>query len=330
VLSHPLVRRAGRVALGALPAPARRWVRMRRRDAATRVVTLDELDGVLEEAAHCFSRSEDDGRAFLAGIRMAPPPWPPDPFTSAYRRWAWDLYATVSGRGSYSVEHEASPFDFDEALRRPFPYATGSASVVGTDLVARGRIVAALGLTVPARVVEFGPGWGNLTADLSTMGHDVTAVEVDEGFCRLIAARAPSAQVVRSGMLEFASAFAVVPTDEPFDAAVFYESFHHCADHLQMLELLHALVRADGVVVFGAEPVDALAYPWGPRLDGLSLWSTRRYGWLELGFDERYFADVLHRTGWSLEAVGAPGESPPVFVARSLRAEETVGGMVLP
>lgn len=319
MLSHPLVRRAGRTALDALPEPARRWVRIRRRDAATRAVTLDELDGVLEEAANRFASSEDEGRAYLGGIRMAPPPWPPDPFTSAYRRWVFELYGAVSGRDGYSVGHEASPFDLDEALRRPFPYATGSAKVVGTDLVARGRIVAALGMAAPARLVEFGPGWGNLTADLSATGHDVTAVEVDEGFCALIAARAPSARVVRSDMLAFASAFAVVPTDEPFDAAVFYESFHHCADHVQMLELLHSLVRPGGAVVFGAEPVDLLTYPWGPRLDGLSLWSTRRYGWLELGFDERYFADVLHRTGWVLERTGAYGDVPAVFVARSLR-----------
>lgn len=273
---------------------------------------------MLEEAARRFAASEDDARTYLLGVRMVPPPWPPDPFTSAYRRWVWDLYAAVSSKGDYSLEHEASPFDLEESIRRPFPYATGSATVVGDDLVARGRIVQALGLPEPARVVEFGPGWGNLTSDLSAMGHDVTAVEVDEGFCRLLAARAPDVHVVKSDMLSFASAFAAVPTDEPFDAAVFYESFHHCADHLRMLELLHDVVAPEGVVVFGAEPVDVLAYPWGPRLDGLSLWSTRRYGWLELGFDERYFADVAHRTGWSLERrSGADGA--PTFAATSLR-----------
>jgi SAM-dependent methyltransferase len=315
------VRRAGRMVVAALPEPARRWVRLRRRDAATRRVSLDELDAVLDEAAGRFAVSEDDARAFLLGVRVVPPPWPPDPFTSAYRRWVWDLYAAVSAKGAYSLEHESSPFDLDEALRRPFPYATGSATVVADDLLARGRIVRALGLAAPARIVEFGPGWGNLTADLSAMGHDVTAVEVDRGFCRLLACRAPAARVVTSDMLSFASAFAAVPTDEPFDAAVFYESFHHCADHLQMLELLHDLVAPGGVVVFGGEPVDVLAYPWGPRLDGLSLWSTRRYGWLELGFDERYFADVAHRTGWRLERHDADG-SPPTFVATSLRGPD--------
>jgi SAM-dependent methyltransferase len=93
-------------------------------------------------------------------------------------------------------------------------------------------------------------------------------------------------------------------TDEPFDAAVFFESFHHCADHLALLDRLHRVVRPDGVVLFAAEPVQSLDYPWGPRLDGLSVWSSRTYGWLELGFDRRYFDAALARTGWAGHRVG--------------------------
>lgn len=304
--------RAAKLAVAALPQPLRRAVRMRRRDAASRLVSIGELDAVLEEAASCFGRGEDEGRAFLAGVRVAPPPSPPDPFSEEYRDWVFALYAKASGRGPYSVGHESSPFDLDEALRRPFPYATGSSVVVGDDLVARGSVVRALDLPAPARVVEFGPGWGNLTADLAATGHEVTAVDVDEGFCELIGRRVPAAHVVRTDMLSFAAA----PQGGPFDAAVFFESFHHCADHLALLEHLHAVVRPGGIVVFGAEPVDLLEYPWGPRLDGLSLWSSRRYGWLELGFDERYFPEALRRTGWAVRRLLGPTPSSTVYVAK--------------
>jgi SAM-dependent methyltransferase len=92
-------------------------------------------------------------------------------------------------------------------------------------------------------------------------------------------------------------------TEEPFDAAVFFESFHHCADHLAMLRRLHRIVRPGGAVLFAAEPVQRLDYPWGPRLDGLSVWSSRTYGWLELGFDTRYFDRALDHTGWSGQRV---------------------------
>ncbi len=82
-----------------------------------------------------------------------------------------------------------------------------------------------------------------------------------------------------------------------FDAAVFFESFHHCSDHLAMLRRLHDIVRPGGAVLFAAEPVQPLDYPWG-RGSTLSVWSSRTHGWLELGFDIRYFDQALVRTGW--------------------------------
>ncbi len=126
-------------------------------------------------------------------------------------------------------------------------------------------------------------------------GLDVTAVELDEKFCRLIEDRCQGpgrVAVVQADMLTFTA-------PEPFDAAVFFESFHHCADHLAMLRRLHDIVRPGGAVLFAAEPVQRMDYPWGPRLDGLSVWSSRTHGWLELGFDVGYFDRALSRTGWT-------------------------------
>ncbi len=170
-----------------------------------------------------------------------------------------------------------------------------------------------LGLTPPARIVEFGPGWGNLTEDLVSTGFNVTAVEVDEQFCELIRRRCPNPEllaVTQQDMLSF-------NPDDLFDAAIFFESFHHCSDHLAMLEKLHRIVRPGGVVFFASEPVQRLNYPWGPRLDGLSLWSTRTYGWLELGFDTSYFDNALSRTGWrgTRRLLGAAMGEPDVIVA---------------
>jgi hypothetical protein len=67
--------------------------------------------------------------------------------------------------------------------------------------------------------------------------------------------------------------------------------------------------------------VQRLGYPWGPRLDGLSVWSSRTYGWLELGFDTRYFDAALARTGWSGHRVmlGDRPSETDVIVASSTR-----------
>ncbi len=216
------------------------------------------------------------------------------------------------GRADYDTAFEASPFDLPAALARPFPYQTGSLGLVGRDLVARGHLLECLSGALPplasslprdsarVRVVEFGAGWGNLTADLVATGLDVTVVEFDPKFCSLIAQRCagPGGLTVSEGdMLGFA-------TDEPFDAAIFFESFHHCADHIAMLGRLHEIVRPGGAVLFAAEPIQRLEYPWGPRLDGLSVWSSRTHGWLELGFDAAYFDRALERTGWMGRRVG--------------------------
>lgn len=275
------------------------------------MVEIGRLDAALDEADRLFAGSEDEARAFLETFCLAPPAPPRDPFSDAYRRWTWDLYRTVSGRDAYSVESEESPFDVQAALSRPFPYATGSAAVVSRDLLSRGHLLATLGragVGPPARVVELGPGWGNLTADLAMTGYRVTAVEVGDRFASLLRQRCPAVEVVHADMLTFARR----PPAERFDAAVFYESFHHCADHLELLRSLHGVVGVGGVVALCAEPVDLLPYPWGPRLDGLSLWSSRRYGWLELGFDERYLAEALRRTGWV--ASQHPGPIPAATV----------------
>lgn len=295
-MSHALVgwKNLYREALTLTPAKLRRLLPRSGTDRP-RQVGIDDLDGLLAEAADLFQQSEDDARVFLAGFELAPPAgMPSDPFSPDYAAAVWDLYRAVAKRADYTTSNEESLFDEAAARSSPFPYSTGSPTVVGDQLIARGFLVKAMQLSPPATLVEFGAGWGNVTIDFATMGIDVTVVEVEPRFGALVVDRSPRPEklrVVVSDMLSFEA-------DAPYDAALFYESFHHCADHVAMLERLHDIVKPTGVVAFAAEPVMPMPYPWGLRLDGLSLWSTRRYGWLELGFGTGYFFEALQRTGW--------------------------------
>jgi SAM-dependent methyltransferase len=306
---------AGR-ALDVLPPRASRRARAVLRRPGPRRLTLDALDEELARATELMATAPDDAHALLQSFVLALPSSPPgDPFSEPYGEWTWDLYRRISGRDSYDTSHEASPFDLELARQRPFPYQSGSLTMVARDLSARGHLLRALSDLAPRRVVEFGPGWGNVTADMVATGLDVTAVEVDENFCRLVTERCHGPgrlEVEQADMLTFYAG-------HRYDAAVFYESFHHCADHLAMLRHLHGIVRPGGAVFFAAEPIQRLEYPWGPRLDGLSVWSSRTHGWLELGFDERYFTRALARTGWRAERqrAGARAGETDVIVARS-------------
>ncbi len=196
----------------------------------------------------------------------------------------------------YSTENEHSPIEVEDSVRRPHPYRTGSADIVGDQLILLGFLMKAIGADPPARVLEFGPGWGNTTLALLQTGYSVTAVEIELRFAEVISRRcadhAERLRVVTADMLTFSP-------QERSDVVLFFESFHHCTDHRLMLRRLHDLVADGGRVLFVGEPILDLPYPWGLRLDGQSLWSMRQLGWLELGFDRAYFMNALRESGWT-------------------------------
>lgn len=275
------------------------------RHRVTSITSDAELDQKLLQAAELFETSDDDARAFLRSFRLAPPSLPRDPFSKAYVDAQWSLYRRIARRDTYLLEMEETDVDPAVHALRPYPFITGSFAQVAEQLAVSGFLIRRLEPKPGDRIVEFGAGWGNLTLPLAQLGADVTAVEVGAGLAEILRRRAVGLNnltVVHDDMLSFAS-------EVPFDIALFFESFHHCSDHLGMLQRLRKIVRSGGRLALAAEPITSLPFPWGLRLDGMSLWCTRSYGWLELGFDNTYFAQALKRTGWV---------SPERFRSRSL------------
>ena len=256
-----------------------------------------ELDAKIEECNRAEAQSDDAMRAVFGSFRMDPPGGlPPDPLSEAYRRAQLALYRDVAGR-DYDTANEVTAFDIDAALRRPFPFSTGSAVTTGEQLMAVGWLIRATALPPGSRIVEFGPGWGNTTLALARLGHHVTVVDIEPHFCELLRRRAAQdgveIEVVNDDFLW------AERCGRRFDAALFYECFHHCADHLRLLRALREAVVPEGRVFFAGEPITRdFPMPWGLRLDGNSLWAIRKNGWLELGFRDDYFAGALAECGW--------------------------------
>ncbi len=267
--------------------------------------TLAELDEMIARLEQAVRSSDDELRRGFRSFRMELD-WsmPGDPFSPAYRRAVLEMYEWLHG-GPYSVDNESTPFDMDSALVRPFPYLTGSPATVGDYLIAIGHLVRTVGLGPGSRVLELGPGWGNVAVPLAQLGCEVTVMDVSPPFVDLVAARGRQVGVeIDARVGDFSSVEQVAAGDRPFDAVVFFESFHHCADHTELLEKLGAMVAPGGRLVFAAEPVERRFWqPWGLRLDGESLWAIRRNGWLELGFRRDYFLEALRRAGWRAELV---------------------------
>jgi len=279
------------------------------------VRTLDQLDVIMRELDAAAAISDDELRRVFRTFRMeSTVPSGIDPASEEYRTKQLELYRWLHGR-PYSVKNEVSTFDVEQAVAKPFPYCTESAETVGHQLIAIGHLIKHLALKPYSRVLEFGPGWGNTTIALARMGHDVTAIEIESNFVNLIRERA-SRNGVKVTVIQ-GDFFDCQALDRQFDAVLFYECFHHCADHRALIPILNSIVAPGGAIMFAAEPIsEEFPLQWGLRLDGESLWAIRRNGLMELGFKESYFRKLMADNGWMLR-LELSAETPwgAVFIA---------------
>jgi SAM-dependent methyltransferase len=288
----------------------------------TRMIdSLSELDEVLDGILARNPNLDEKGIQELAGIcfRMKGVRLPKDPFSAEYRKVQDEIYFRVSGKQHYHVDFESSQFDLETEKSNFFPYNTKSSVMVGNQLITQGMILRNIKLPTGSRIVEFGAGIGNVTLNLALTGYKVTAVEVGQSSIDLIRHRAgihgKEIEIAPMDMVEYAS------TAEPgtFDAALFVASFHHCHDHMKLLENLGRILKKDGIIYFADEPIHlaenpALPYPWGLRLDGLSTFFIRKHGWLELGFQHSYLAQTLAKYGWRLSKAPSQLSGFPNFL----------------
>jgi 2-polyprenyl-3-methyl-5-hydroxy-6-metoxy-1,4-benzoquinol methylase len=187
--------------------------------------------------------------------------------------------------------------------------------------MALGFIIRTMNLPSGASILEFGAGWGNTSINLARMGYAVTAVDIEPRFLDLINERAA---MLGLSLETACQNFGPVPDENGaprvFDAVLFYESFHHCSDHRKLVQQLKSMIKDDGIVAFASEPItDVFPLPWGLRLDGMSAWSIRNFKWLELGFQESYFRELMTRNGWTLTKNTCAGTHLGViFVAKKV------------
>jgi SAM-dependent methyltransferase len=266
----------------------------------TLIGSLAELDEALRKLDAAAAISDDELRRGFGTFEMRfPQDLPADPDSAEYRARQFELYEWLHGK-PYAVANEVSQFDATEAADRPFPYHTKSASTVGDQLIAVGYLIRTMDLPAGSRVLEFGPGWGNTTIALARMGCRVTVVDIEPNFLALVNERARRKHLtIETHQGDFS---VIARLNRTFDAVLFFECFHHCSQHQSLVAGLDRVVAPGGKVIFAGEPIaDDFPVPWGLRPDGESLWSIRRHGWLELGFQERYFRDLLARHGWRVE-----------------------------
>lgn len=258
---------------------------------------------------------------------------PADPFSEAYRRAVLDIHARISGRPCYdATTMEHAPLDVARIVARPGPGQRDS-QWLGNYLESFGRLIRKLDVRPGMRVIEFGCGEAELSLHLARFGCDVTVVDIDPDHLELVRRKAARMDVpIRTVTGDFTDGVGL----GPFDRIFFYQAFHRSLEHQRAIVNYARMLRAEGFLVFGAEPVidpggpwgRAVPYPWGPRLDGLSLLAMQTHGSMELGFRKPYVAQLLARHGLTCEAESSADTLAASIVAR--RAVAGAGGCPAP
>lgn len=256
---------------------------------------LAELARMTEPAtfADCMRRWEFHPTRLPTGLSSSSP---------EFRAFQMALYEEVSGRSAYDAARDEQDTVLEVSDQfTVYPFTTGDPVAAGSYLVGTGLALRAMQVRPGGTIVEYGIGWGHTTLALAQLGYQVIAVDIERKFLDLVERRARRLGLqVRTHH----GLFGDLPDDvDSVDGVLFFECFHHCLDHVAVVERLHQRLPAGGRLVLAGEPLfdDAWFYPWGLRLDGQSVWAIGTHGWMELGFKRSYLEELLTRTGFSIE-----------------------------
>ena len=225
-----------------------------------------------------------------------------DPFSQDYEKLCLSLYGELSGVLEYDpLVNERTPYvDLARTVSSPTPFQYGDSLYISDFMLSWGWIFRNLNVKAGARILEYGAGEAQLSIQLARMGCDVAIVDIDERYLDAVKAQCDSLKI---SMELQKGQFGDAIRDRRFDRIVFFEAFHHALHHAVVLEKLKPLLAEGGFILFSGEPIVDPAsvlvpFAWGPRLDGISVRSMRKFGWCELGFQRPYFVERLMRSGY--------------------------------
>lgn len=238
-----------------------------------------------------------------------------DPFSAAYKEQQLRLWRQVAGsEAAYeAVENEQySGAKAGGPFSRAAIFRNGSAAHASDHIGAISNILRHSGVRAGSRVLEFGPGFGEIAFTFARLGAIVDAVDINSVYCDAINTMSRLAEVPLKAHVGLFG-------DNPrpgvlYDLIYFYEAFHHSADFTDLIHKLKLLLAPRGSILLAGEPIHpraipALPYPWGLRLDEASVATTRAYGWMELGFEETFITDLFTRLGFIWQRFETPGNA---------------------
>ena len=215
---------------------------------------------------------------------------PPD--SDEYFQQMLNLYKEISGRQFDQKTNEFTQFNVDELVDLESPYAFQDSNNRLTHYLRLASPLYTANLVRDAAVLDMGCGWGLSSEFLAQMGFNVSAVDINPIFVDLVQRRAKRLgfriKATESSFDEY------LASPLSYDAVLFYECFHHAVNPKRLLTKIHGFLKQHGKLILVGEPIQDLWWPkWGLRLDPLSVYCIKKFGWFESGWSESYLMEIL-------------------------------------
>ncbi len=221
-----------------------------------------------------------------------------DPYGEAYVAAQVALYEEIAGRTLDQSVNELTRFDADAHAEAANPYGWRDPSGLVAHHMRIGRALRLAGLPAAPRVLDLGAGWGLTSEFFAMLGAEVVALDINPDFVALINRRADRMKLPVTAVV---GTFETLPVDGRFDMAFFYEALHHAVRPWQVIARCADRLTTAGVIAFAAEPIQEVWWPhWGLRLDGVSVYCIRKFGWFESGWSAAFACDMFRRAGLAL------------------------------
>lgn len=232
-----------------------------------------------------------------------------DPFSEEYLEQQLAVYRELSGRSVDQHQNELTDFALEDHVNAVHPYGNDqSPTEIALHYMRLADVVRSAEIGPGAKALDLGCGWGMTSEFLAQLGCKVIGVDINPQFVELVRRRA-----VRYNypIRAIQGNFDTFDIDGAFDVVLFYECFHHVICPWLLVERARSWLGPNGKLILAGEPIQSNWWRnWGLRMDPLSLYCIRKYGWFESGWSKEFLVQMFNRAGYFVEI--SEGHKPEV------------------
>lgn len=221
-----------------------------------------------------------------------------DPRSDAYCRQQLALYEEMSGRRFDQYANELTEFDLERHVAAPNGYDHPDPRILAHQMAQLGHVFRRVRMLRGQHLLDMGCGWGLSSEFAATVGLTVTAVDINPKFVELVRRRAERLGLPIQAVM---GSFDDVALPASYDHVLFYECLHHAYKPWELIKKLADRLTPNGRFLVAGEPLIGDWKHWGMRLDPLSAYCIRKFGWYETGWSLEFLCSLFEQLGMGVE-----------------------------